>query len=318
LDRTSKTVLTEKVMMKRNQKAFRPVATEALEERRLLSFGWGMGPMMMYRADGPFGGWGGGYGPVMISRLAGAGGGGFPGSQLSGAARPIAASSDGGSNEIAGLLAAALGNSSASGSASGSQTGQDSTTAATATAATPTAGSALLARFGPRLEQLAGNSAFLSRHPMLEQKLVSLGLDASNVTPMSGKPVSTGTVQQLAQAFDTFAQSYTSGANPTQDGTALQTLQASLKNIWQASAYQNQPVLSQATIQQLKQAIDTFAQTYTGGANPTTDKNALTALQNAIQSSMGTVTLSPSPNNSSSSSATTAAASSTPSASSSS
>ncbi|HEV3166579.1 MAG TPA: hypothetical protein VGZ22_21320 [Isosphaeraceae bacterium] len=128
-------------------------------------------------------------------------------------------------------------------------------------------------------------------------------------------PLSKDAVGQLKQAVDTFAQSYTSGANASQDQAAIQALQTSLKSLFSSvHPMPNMPappvpgpgfetshdgllghvVLSKATVTQIQQAVDTFAQSFTSGANASADTAAVAALKtslfSAVASSMPTMT----------------------------
>jgi hypothetical protein len=111
-------------------------------------------------------------------------------------------------------------------------------------------------------------------------------------------------VTQLQQAVDTFAQNYTSGANATQDQGAWKALQSSLQDLVANTSgtpntsssppgSTNPPspapgvpavTLPKDEVAQWKQAVDTFAQNYTSGANATQDQSAWSAFDSSLTS----------------------------------
>jgi hypothetical protein len=93
-------------------------------------------------------------------------------------------------------------------------------------------------------------------------------------------------VTELKQVVDAFAASYTSGADPSKDQAAATALQSGLDDL-ALGVWSESHVASPASVSQLQQAVDSFAKSYTSGANLAQDKAAWKALQGAV-SAFGT------------------------------
>jgi hypothetical protein len=128
---------------------------------------------------------------------------------------------------------------------------------------------------------------------------------------VSGQTLTSAQVSSLKAGIDAFASSYTSGANPTTDASAVSTLESSLDGLLMATpmatmttapglAWFGPATLTKAQVTKIQTAVDTFATNYTSGANPQADSTALTALQTGLKS------LAPTPQTSSTSTTTTA------------
>src|SRR5262249_14991534 len=103
--------------------------------------------------------------------------------------------------------------------------------------------------------------------------------------PLGGATLTKDQVTQLQQAVDTFAQTYTSGTDFSQDGTAWPTLWSRLDSIAQdvaAKQFAASHVLTKDQVTQFQQAVATFAQNYTNGANIDQDVAAYTTLQASL------------------------------------
>ena len=81
-------------------------------------------------------------------------------------------------------------------------------------------------------------------------------------------------VAQLKTTVDTFAASYTSGADAATDKAALSALktgmQSLLANIWSETH-----VVSKDALTKLQQSVDSFVSSYTGGTNAATGRVGL-------------------------------------------
>jgi hypothetical protein len=134
---------------------------------------------------------------------------------------------------------------------------------------------------------------------------------------VSGPTLTSAQVSTLKSGIDAFASSYTSGANPTADASAVTGLESSIDGLLTAAAMPSMPTspgigwlaqgtLTKAQVTTIQTAVDTFATNYTSGANPTADSAAFTALETSLQS------LAPTPPTPTSSTSTTTATTTTP------
>jgi hypothetical protein len=88
-------------------------------------------------------------------------------------------------------------------------------------------------------------------------------------------------VAQLKTTVDTFAASYTSGADAAKDKAALSALQTGLQallaNIWSETH-----VVSKDALTKLQQSVDSFVAGYTSGTNVAQDTSAWAALRSGL------------------------------------
>jgi hypothetical protein len=88
-------------------------------------------------------------------------------------------------------------------------------------------------------------------------------------------------VAQLKTTVDTFAASYTSGADAAADKAALSALetgmQSLLSNIWSETH-----VVSKDALTKLQQSVNSFVSSYSGGTNAAQDASAWAALQSGL------------------------------------
>jgi hypothetical protein len=89
-------------------------------------------------------------------------------------------------------------------------------------------------------------------------------------------------VAQLKTTIDTFAGSYTSGADAAKDKAAMAALQTGLQTLF-AGIWSEAHVVSKDSLTKLQQSVDSFVASYTGGTNVAQDTSAWTALKSGLQ-----------------------------------
>lgn len=118
-----------------------------------------------------------------------------------------------------------------------------------------------------------GSSAITS--PMMAPRL------AMPVGPTDGVTLSKAEVAQLKSSVDAFSAAYTSGADAAKDKAAGDALQAGFNDV-AMGVWSRTHVVNAASVNALKNTVDTFASTYTSGTNTSTDKTAWNALQAGV------------------------------------
>ena len=95
--------------------------------------------------------------------------------------------------------------------------------------------------------------------------------------------LSASDVSSLKSAVDTFASSYTSGANASADSSAVSTLQTALKSL-DSTIFSENHVVASSNLTAFQQAVNTFVTNYTSGKNPAADATAWSAFQTSLGS----------------------------------
>jgi hypothetical protein len=88
-------------------------------------------------------------------------------------------------------------------------------------------------------------------------------------------------VAQLKSTVDTFAASYTSGADAAKDKAALSALQTGMQTLL-ANIWSETHVVSKDALTNLQQSVDSFVSSYTGGSNVSQDASAWAALRTGL------------------------------------
>lgn len=99
--------------------------------------------------------------------------------------------------------------------------------------------------------------------------------------PLGHVTLGSADVASLKQTVDRFASSYTSGTDATKDKAAVAALESGLtslaKNVWSESH-----VVDSASVSKLEAAVDSFASSYTHGADAGKDSAAWQALRSGL------------------------------------
>jgi hypothetical protein len=103
-------------------------------------------------------------------------------------------------------------------------------------------------------------------------------------------------VAQLKTTVDTFAASYTSGADAAADKAALSALETGMQSLL-ANIWSETHVVSKDALNNLQQSVNSFVASYTGGTNVAQDTSAWAALQSGLNDFLTSVSASGSPTN---------------------
>ena len=106
---------------------------------------------------------------------------------------------------------------------------------------------------------------------------------AATSSAVSASPTTlvASTLASYKLAVDNFATSYSSGVDKTRDVTALSALNASLALLG-TNSWPINPTITTTSVSGFQTSVNTFAQTFTGGANPTADTAAWNGLSTAF------------------------------------
>lgn len=106
---------------------------------------------------------------------------------------------------------------------------------------------------------------------------------------LNGNTPSAADLTALKTSVDTFASTYTSGANAANDAASITALKSDLAT-QSTTLWSESHLASKAAVASFQQSADTFAQAYTAGANAAQDSAAWKALQNSLNTFAGSLT----------------------------
>ena len=99
--------------------------------------------------------------------------------------------------------------------------------------------------------------------------------------PLGHITLTSAEVASLKQTVDTFASSYTSGTDATKDKAAVAALESGLQSLAR-NVWSEKHVVDSATVAKLQAAVDSFATSYTHGADAGKDSTAWQSLQSGL------------------------------------